>query len=85
MEETRARLKCRVRTVAERTSTGGDIMRSIGGLLFFLGVGSIVLQFMNYEFVVLSWMNNLNPPLPWVIRIGLIVVGAILWFLGRKK
>jgi len=35
--------------------------------------------------VVLSWMNNLNPPLPWVIRIGLIVVGAILWFLGRKK
>jgi hypothetical protein len=85
MEETRARLKGRVRTVAERTSTGGEIMRSIGGLLFFLGVGSIVLQFMNYEFVVLSWMNNLNPPLPWVIRIGLIVVGAILWFLGKKK
>jgi hypothetical protein len=60
-------------------------MRSIGGLMFFYGVGSIVLYFINYEFIILSWMNRLDDPLPWVIRIGLAVVGAILWFVGRPK
>jgi hypothetical protein len=60
-------------------------MRSIGGLMFFYGLGSIVLNFIDYEFVVLSWMNRLDAPIPWVIRIGLVVVGGILWLIGRPK
>ncbi len=60
-------------------------MRSIGGLLFILGAGSIVLYYLHYEFIVLSWMNRLDAPLPWVIRIGMAVIGAILWFVGKPK
>lgn len=60
-------------------------MRSIGGLMFFYGLGSIVLHFINYEFVILSWMNRLDDPIPWVIRIGLVVVGGILWLVGKPK
>jgi len=60
-------------------------MRSIGGLMFFYGLGSIVLHFINYEFVILSWMHMLDAPIPWVIRIGLGVVGGILWLVGKPK
>ncbi len=63
----------------------GKLMRSIGGLLFILGAGSIVLYYLHYEFIVLSWMNRLDAPLPWVIRIGMAVIGAILWFVGKPK
>jgi hypothetical protein len=60
-------------------------MRSIGALLFFYGVGSIVLNLINYEFIALSWMNRLDDPIPWIIRIGLAVIGAILWLVGKPK
>ncbi len=60
-------------------------MRSIGGLMFIYGLGSIVLNLFDYEFTILSWMNRMDAPLPMVIRIGLIVVGAILWFVGRPR
>jgi hypothetical protein len=59
-------------------------MKSIGGYMFFFGVGSIVLGYMGRELLVLSWVDNWGPTVGWGIRVGLIVVGAALWFLGRK-
>jgi hypothetical protein len=36
------------------------------------------------EFIVLSWVDNWGPAVGNGIRIGCIVVGAILWFVGRR-
>lgn len=60
-------------------------MKSIGGYLFLFGIGSIILDFLNMQFKLLMWIDNWGPTAGWSIRIGLAVVGAALWFLGRNK
>ena len=32
-------------------------MKSLGGTMFFFGVGSAVLYFMNMEFIILAWID----------------------------
>jgi hypothetical protein len=60
-------------------------MKSLGGLLFFFGLGSFVLNYLGREFTLLSWIDNWGPTTGVAIRVGLIVVGAVLWFVGRKR
>ena len=59
-------------------------MKSIGGLLFFLGVGSFVLHFIEREFVLLMWVDNWGPTVGNVIRAAMIVIGGVLWLVGQK-
>lgn len=63
----------------------GYAMKSIGGLMLLLGLGSFVLHYMNMEFKLLSWVDNWGADVGIGIRIALIVVGGILWFLGNKR
>ncbi len=60
-------------------------MKSIGGLLVLLGAGSFVLNMMEREFTVISWIDNWGPTVGMAIRVGMIVIGAALWFMGNKK
>ena len=58
-------------------------MKKWGGTLFFFGVGSIVLYFLHMEFIVLMWIDHWGPTAGWAIRIGLTVVGGLMWLLGK--
>lgn len=60
-------------------------MKSIGGLMLLLGLGSFVLHYMNMEFKLLMWVDNWGPAVGTAIRVGLIVVGGLLWFIGNKR
>ena len=60
-------------------------MQGIGGFLVLLGAGSFVLHFMEREFLLISWVDNWGAGIGNGIRIAMIVVGAILWFLGSKQ
>lgn len=60
-------------------------MKGFGGLLVLLGAGSFVLNMMEREFTVISWIDNWGPTVGIAIRVGLIVVGGALWFMGNKK
>ncbi|MCL1636092.1 hypothetical protein M2650_15830 [Luteimonas sp. SX5] len=60
-------------------------MKSIGGLMLLLGLGSFVLHYMNMEFKLLMWVDNWGPTVGTAIRVGLIVVGGLLWFVGNKR
>ena len=60
-------------------------MKSIGGLMFLLGLGSFVLHYMDMEFKLLMWVDNWGPAVGTAIRVGLIVVGGLLWFIGNKR
>lgn len=51
-------------------------------MLFLFGVGSIVLHFLNMEFVILSWIDNWGPNVSWIIRGALAGVGGILLLVG---
>ena len=60
-------------------------MQGLGGFLVLMGAGSFVLQFMNMEFTLLSWVDNWGTGIGNGIRIAMIVVGAILWFMGKQQ
>ena len=59
-------------------------MQGLGGLLVLLGAGSAVLHMINMEFTLVSWVDNWGAGVGNGIRIALIVVGGILWLLGRQ-
>lgn len=60
-------------------------MKPIGSLLFLFGAASSVLYFMDYNLKLLAWMNDMPEIQQWLIRGGLMVVGAALWLIGNKK
>ena len=60
-------------------------MKSIGGLMFLLGLGSFVLHYMNMEFKLLMWVDNWGPTVGTAIRVGLIVAGGALWLVGSRR
>lgn len=58
-------------------------MRSIGSYMAIFGIISSVLYFFDYNLSILTWIDNWGETVGWLIRGGLIVVGAILFFVGK--
>ena len=59
-------------------------MKNLGGWLFLLGLGSFALNYFNFEFKALRWIDYWGYAPGIAIRIGLIAVGGVLWLLGRR-
>lgn len=57
-------------------------MKNFGSLLLLLGIGSIVLNVVEYEFILLMWVDYWGETVGWAIRGGMIIVGAGLYFLS---
>jgi len=53
-------------------------VKRLGLYLVIFGVGSMILSFMNMEFVILAWIDHWGPTVGWGIRIAMAVVGLIL-------
>jgi hypothetical protein len=60
-------------------------MRSFGGFLALAGVLSIALYFAHYNLRILMWIDRWGSGVGWGIRIGLVVLGAILLLAGGRK
>lgn len=60
-------------------------MKFAGGLMVFLGIGSFILHFMGTELTMLAWIETWGPTVAHAIRIGLIVVGGVLWVVASKR
>jgi Na+-transporting NADH:ubiquinone oxidoreductase subunit NqrB len=60
-------------------------MQGIGGLLVLLGAGSFLLPYLGLQFILVSWIDNWGTAVGNGIRIAMIVVGVILWFMGRQQ
>ena len=54
-------------------------MKSLGGLMFLFGAGSMLLGMIGYEFTLMMWVDNWGPTVGWFIRFGLAAVGGFLW------
>ena len=63
----------------------GITMKSIGGLMVLLGAGSFIINMLGREFTLLMWIDNWGPTVGTVIRVGLIIAGAVLWYLGHQQ
>jgi len=65
-----------------------DFIRSklapIGAFLAIAGVLSILLHFFGYNLKVLLWIDLWGPTVGWIIRVGVIVLGAALFLLSKS-
>jgi len=59
-------------------------MRTIGIYLMIAGIGSIALNQFGYEFSLLMWIENWGENTGWAIKIGAVVAGAAMFFMGGK-
>jgi len=54
-------------------------MRSLGGLMVLLGAGSFILNMLDRQFTLLMWIDNWGPTVGIAIRVGLILLGVLLF------
>ncbi|WP_138433303.1 hypothetical protein [Winogradskyella algicola] len=60
-------------------------MRKTGGYMIFFGLFAIVLNFFDRVPSILMWIYEWGEGVAWAIKIGLVVVGAALFFLGKPE
>ena len=57
-------------------------MRKIGTYMAFFGILAVILGFLNRVPTLLMWIYNWGETAAWIIKVALIVVGGILYFMG---
>ncbi|PWG06455.1 hypothetical protein [Polaribacter aquimarinus] len=57
-------------------------MKKVGSYMAIFGLLAIVLNFVDRVPTLLMWIYNWGDTTAWVIKIGLVVVGAVLYFMG---
>ncbi len=60
-------------------------MKTLGMWMAILGAGSFVLNMMGREFVLISWIDNWGTTVGTGIRIGMVVIGVVLFLAGMKQ
>lgn len=62
-----------------------NLINKLAGLAAILGVLAIILNFLDRVPLVLAWIYKWGESTAWIIKIGLIVVGGIVWFVTRPR
>ena len=57
---------------------------SAGGFLFLLGIASIVMYFIGFVPKILVWIDMWGETIGWAIRIGITVLGGLLFLISKK-
>lgn len=60
-------------------------MKSIGSFMVIIGVLAIVLNFFDRVPKILVWIYEWGEGVAWIIKIALVVVGAVLYLAGNKS
>ncbi len=61
------------------------MLRNIGYILTVIGVLLIVFPMIGLLPVIYDWAYTWGENISWVIRIGFIVLGLVLMFMGREE
>jgi len=59
-------------------------MKKIGGYLIIIGLALIILPYFGLTIMFLGEIEELGVTAAWAIKIGLIVFGAALYFMGNS-
>ena len=60
-------------------------MKKIGSFMALIGLAAIVLNFFGLVPKILVWIYTWGDGVAWAIKLGLVAVGAILYFSGGSK
>ncbi len=59
-------------------------LEKLGATMAIFGVLAIVMDFANYVPRILFWIYNWGDTVAWGIKIGLVVVGGIMYYIASK-
>ncbi|WP_299099192.1 hypothetical protein [uncultured Winogradskyella sp.] len=60
-------------------------MKKIGGYMAVIGLALIILPYIGLTIRFLGWIDELGTFPAWAIKIGLVVIGAVLFFMGKPE
>ena len=60
-------------------------MQKLGVAMALVGAALVALEYQGIGYDMLDWIENWGTATGWGIRVGLIVVGSLLWLLGGEK
>ncbi|MGJ1432456.1 hypothetical protein ACR79M_13150 [Sphingobacterium spiritivorum] len=60
-------------------------MQKIGSFMVVIGILAVILGFFNYVPKILMWIYQWGEGMAWGIKIGLIVLGGLLYLLAAKS
>ncbi|WP_299368037.1 hypothetical protein [Winogradskyella sp.] len=60
-------------------------MRKIGSYIAIIGLALILLPFIGLTIRFTDWIYNWGEGVAWAIKIGLVVVGVIMFFMGKPS
>ncbi|QQT24734.1 hypothetical protein [Sphingobacterium spiritivorum] len=60
-------------------------MQRIGSFMVVIGILAVILGFFNYVPKILMWIYQWGEGMAWGIKIGLIVLGGLLYLLATKS
>lgn len=58
-------------------------MKFIGLFLLLVGLVSLTLEALGANLLVLNWLENFGETGSWAIRIGVTLVGGVIYYLRR--
>jgi len=58
------------------------LLANIGGFLAISGIISSILHLIDVDLSILNWIDSGGAMLGWIIRVGLIIMGVLLFFLA---
>ncbi len=61
------------------------LLANIGGFLAISGIISTILYLIDIDVSILNWIDSGGTLLGWIIRIGLIVLGVLMFFLAGNS
>lgn len=59
-------------------------MAEIGKTLLFFGFGSMVLYFLEMEFILMMWVDHWGAGVGWMIRTAMVVAGLLMVLKGAN-
>jgi hypothetical protein len=62
-----------------------NMIKSIGSFLAIIGIAAIIFGFLDRVPTILAWIYNWGDGAAWGIKIGLTVIGAVMWFMGKER
>lgn len=60
-------------------------MKKIGSYMAIFGLFAIVMGFLNRVPSLLIWIYNWGETTAWIIKVALVIVGGVLFFLGGSS
>lgn len=60
-------------------------MKKIGSYMAFFGLFAIVLNFIGRVPTLLMWIYSWGEIVAWIIKIVLVVIGGVLYFMGMNQ